>query len=304
MDLRQIENIVAIDREQSISKAADKLFMTQSALNQQLLKLEKELGVPLFERRNRQMVPTYAGKIYLETAREILARKEETYKRIRDIANEHVGEIKLAYTPEQGAAMFASIYPTFHAHYPDISFQILESRGKKMPALLLQHEVTLACTVYLKDAQDPQFEYEDFGEEYILLAVPLDHPFAAHAHPEGVPWTVLESIDPEELRNETFLLQTEETVSRGMIDDTFRTHGIVPKVLFETGNNRTVLSMVRTGQCLAFLPQSYAYQTPDLVFFSIPPHKAWYRSVAYLKGTYLSQPERYLIELIQAYSRT
>ena len=51
MDLRQIEYIVAIEQEQSISKAAEKLYLTQSALNQQLLRLEKELGTPLFERR-------------------------------------------------------------------------------------------------------------------------------------------------------------------------------------------------------------------------------------------------------------
>lgn len=48
MDLRQIENIIVIEQEQSIFRAAEKLFLTQSALNQQLLKLEKELGTPLF----------------------------------------------------------------------------------------------------------------------------------------------------------------------------------------------------------------------------------------------------------------
>ena len=57
MDLRQIEYIIAIEQEESISKAAEKLFITQSALNQQLLKLEKELGMPLFERKKRQMIP-------------------------------------------------------------------------------------------------------------------------------------------------------------------------------------------------------------------------------------------------------
>ena len=53
MDLRQIENIIAIEQEQSISRAAEKLFLTQSALNQQLLKLEKELGSANFFRCNK-----------------------------------------------------------------------------------------------------------------------------------------------------------------------------------------------------------------------------------------------------------
>jgi DNA-binding transcriptional LysR family regulator len=63
MDLRQIENIITIEQEQSISRAAEKLFLTQSALNQQLLKLERELGTPLFERR-KQHDPN-SGRAYL-----------------------------------------------------------------------------------------------------------------------------------------------------------------------------------------------------------------------------------------------
>ena len=76
MDLRQIENIIAIEQEQSISKAAEKLFLTQSALNQQLLRLEKELGLPLFERRRHMMIPTFAGKIYLATAHQMIDMKK------------------------------------------------------------------------------------------------------------------------------------------------------------------------------------------------------------------------------------
>ena len=117
MDLRQIEYIIAIEQEESISKAAEKLFITQSALNQQLLKLEKELGMPLFERKKRQMIPTVAGRIYLATAHQMIDMKEETYKIIHDIVDETVGEIALAYTPERGSMMFSDLYPVFHKRY-------------------------------------------------------------------------------------------------------------------------------------------------------------------------------------------
>ena len=107
MDLRQIEYIVAIEQEQSISKAAEKLYLTQSALNQQLLRLEKELGTPLFERRKHSMIPTLAGRIYLATARRMVDMKRETYKIISDITEENAGEISIAYTPEQGISVFS-----------------------------------------------------------------------------------------------------------------------------------------------------------------------------------------------------
>ena len=77
MDLRQIENIITIEQEQSISRAAEKLFLTQSALNQQLLKLERELGTPLFERRKHSMIPTLAGRIYLNTAKQMISMKQD-----------------------------------------------------------------------------------------------------------------------------------------------------------------------------------------------------------------------------------
>ena len=72
MDLRQIQYIVAIAEENNITRAAEKLYITQSALNQQLLKLEKELGVQLFHRSRTDWHPTEAGEIYLKAAREML----------------------------------------------------------------------------------------------------------------------------------------------------------------------------------------------------------------------------------------
>ena len=123
MDLKQLEYVIAIDMERNISKAANKLFITQSALNQQLLKIENELGTKLFDRKHPFMVPTLAGQIYLNTARKMIEMKEDTYKIIKDIANEDIGEISLTYTPEQGANLFAHIYPYFHAKYPNIKFK-------------------------------------------------------------------------------------------------------------------------------------------------------------------------------------
>ena len=72
MDTRQIEYILKIAEENNITRAADKLFITQSALNQQLLKLEKELGTPLFHRSRTNWHLTEAGETYVKNAKEIL----------------------------------------------------------------------------------------------------------------------------------------------------------------------------------------------------------------------------------------
>ena len=87
MDLKQIEYIVKIDDEHSITRAAEKLFVTQSALNQQLLRLEKELGAPLLHRSKVDMRPTEIGQVYLDNAREILRIKQRTYNLINDMTD-------------------------------------------------------------------------------------------------------------------------------------------------------------------------------------------------------------------------
>lgn len=301
MDLRQIEYIIAIEQEESISKAAEKLFITQSALNQQLLKLEKELGMPLFERKKRQMIPTVAGRIYLATAHQMMDMKQETYKIIHDIADETVGEIALAYTPLRGSLMFSDIYPIFHERYPGITFKIHEGHIKKMEQLLLQKEVTLACTAYATDHKHADLEYCVSKSEYQILAMPASHPLAKPAGTDS--WKTLPEIDFSLLRQELFCLPGRDTLSRALADRTFLYHNIKPHILFETANNHTLLNMVKKQQCLTFLPQSYAQQDPDIVFFSVAPYEMWHRGIAYLKGTYLSRPEKYLVELVKNYEK-
>ena len=65
MDLQHLENILAIAEEASVSKAAEKLFISQPAITHQLLKLEQELGTPLFIRSGRKLERTEAGSVYL-----------------------------------------------------------------------------------------------------------------------------------------------------------------------------------------------------------------------------------------------
>ena len=72
MDIKNPEYILEIARQQSVTHAAEKLFVTQSTLSQYLLKLENELGTPLFSREKSGLVPTEAGHVYLHAARAVV----------------------------------------------------------------------------------------------------------------------------------------------------------------------------------------------------------------------------------------
>lgn len=293
MEVKQITAILCIAEEGSISKAAERLFITQSALNQQLLKLERELGVDLFQRLGRGVSPTYAGGVYIEAAREMLEIRNETYKMLGDIANVKKGEIAIAYTPERGSQKFLGVYPQFHEKYPEITFKIFEARGKRMEQLLERRQVSIALTSYSKP--NPLFHYLDVQEEYIVLGVPRNHPLAHLAGEES--WNTLPKVDLKLFEHDHFVLTTYESVMRPMCDDAFEAAGFSPKILFESTSTFTAVNMVRNQVALAFFPQSYVDAEAPVAYFSVATLSKWYLTVATYKGAYLNRAERDFIDM-------
>lgn len=302
MDLKQIENIVMIEKEGSISKAADRLYITQSALNQQLLHLEKELGVSLFDRVKRSMVPTMAGRIYLENAHRILSIRDQTYKRISDISHEKTGEISITYTPERGSRMFQTIFPVFHLLYPHIVFRIKEARNKEMETLLENREVDLACLSYRSDNRNPLFSYIKGAREEYILGVPASHPMVRDVLPLSSPTAPLPTLDLRKLADSPFILSTEVTRGYDMEQEMLRTAGITPPVLFKTQDSSTRLAMVRQQIASAFFPQAYMDLSAPIRYFHCEPFPAWTTCVAFRKDDYLTVPELVLADLIRKYN--
>ena len=85
MDFKELEYILVIAQEKNISKAAERLYVSQPALSRALLKVEDRLGVSLFFRKNRQYIPTYAGELYLDMARTVLNKKHEFDRQIKKL---------------------------------------------------------------------------------------------------------------------------------------------------------------------------------------------------------------------------
>ena len=106
MDIRQLRYIVEIAEKGSVSKASDALYISQSELNQQLVRIEKELGAQIFERTTHSLKVTEAGEAVLEYAREAIKKEEQMRAFVSDIVDGTVGEISINLAMEQGIEMF------------------------------------------------------------------------------------------------------------------------------------------------------------------------------------------------------
>lgn len=298
MDTKIIEYMLKLEEENNITHAAEKLFITQSALNQQLLKLEKELGTPLFFRSRTDWRPTQAGIIYLNNAREMLRIKKETYRIIDDMAQTKHSSLSIGLTPDRGINMFTAVYPRFHKKYPHIIVEPRESSVRVQHAQILSGSLDLGF-VTLCEKQKVNNRYETLLTEEIVLAVPSIHPVCKTAGTRSGTFPVL---DIASLQHEPFVLMYKESTIRNLVDDIFKQAGFLPNVLFETSSTATIISMIQSNLCCGLVPYHYVKSQPEgITCFALPNHPFWDVAACWHKNSYQSQAAKNFIEMAKEY---
>lgn len=300
MNLREHEYVVKIAEEGNLTKAAEKLFITPSALTQMINRLEQEIGAPLFSRSRNGWIPTEAGIIYLDMARNILQIQRESYKRLQDVVTNRKGTLSIGFPPERGSAMFTSTYPVFHRKYPGITINIFEISVRQQQMMISRGELDIGfLTLPEKLMTDDKYIW--INSEELLLAVPAGHPLCKEARvssaapSQGLSFPEM-SLYP--FRYEPFALMYRGSTVRDLVEDIFRKEQFHPTILFETSRANTILDMVAARLCCGLVPSFYANSSPENVeFFSLPGHPSQNIMASYKKGSYLNQAARYFLEL-------
>ncbi|MFJ8247566.1 LysR substrate-binding domain-containing protein [Peribacillus asahii] len=297
MDLRQLEYMIQIAEESNITKAAEKLFITQSALNQQLLKLEKELGTQLFVRSRSNWHLTQVGKIYVENARQIIRIKKETYNRINDLIDIKKGKLVIGLTPERGTEMFANIYPIFYKKYPDIKIEPIEMPVKRQQYEISQGNLDIGFLT-LQNSQKTNDHHIHLCSEEIILGVPHTHPLA---HLGGKLGETLPKISLKRFEQDFFSVMQKGSTLREIYDALLMEEKLSPPILLETRSCENLHRMVEEGICCSVFPITYAKRGSNVSYFSILQNPMWELSASYKRDSYLSNIAKDLIRISTDY---
>jgi len=168
-DFRQLRYFIAVAEELSFTRAAIRLHLSQPPLSQQIQALEQDLGVRLLERNKRNVALTEPGRIFLEQARQILAKADEARSHVVAAAAGYSGQLRLAYT----------VSVSFHPALP----QTLLRYGQIAPNVLVQLSEMYTDVGFVRDepihAQDARnLRLSVIDREPLLLAMPTRHPLA------------------------------------------------------------------------------------------------------------------------------
>lgn len=168
--LKSFSYVIAVAETSNFSEAAEVLGIAQSALSRYILKLEKELGIELFDRTKLPIALTEAGRCYVEMGRQILNINRQLEKRLEDIKLNKNMEIRIGTGPSRASVMMPLILRKFSALHPDVRILTEECRTAELAERLLNGKVDMIISFLDHSTEDFGVDY--LFEEKVSLAVP------------------------------------------------------------------------------------------------------------------------------------
>lgn len=294
MTSRELLYVKTIADEGSITRAAQKLYLTQPSLSHCVAGIEKQLGTRLFRRTSGGLVLTYAGEKYYRMACEVLRVYAAFESEIAEEMELIRGRVTLGITNYLACDLLPRMLPRFHRDYPGIELRVVEETTDELEKSLLSGRLDFAIMhTGAGDgaSEDPGLSHEVLRRDPFLLLAPADHSCAALAEEssEGP------QLDPALLSGEPFLMVTKGQRIRHVADRVLSQAGIAPQIVFTSRNFETLRRLCAQGMGFTFIPRHYIgllggenYRT---ACYAIPElyDAFWELSVVTLKDAYLSR---------------
>jgi DNA-binding transcriptional LysR family regulator len=241
MELSQLEVFLTVAREGRFSRAAEKLFRTQSAVSQSIRKLEDELGEPLFDRSSREGVLTDAGHTLQKYAEQLLNLRSDAHEALVELRELQKGKLAIAAN-EFTALYLLPVLAEFRRLHPMIKITVQRSLGSRIPDDLLRHTVEMGVLSY--DPQEPRLRSIVVYLDELTFVVPPTHPLAGE-----------KQISIRQLGAEVFVAHIVSSPYREKVIETFRRFKTPLHMDVELPTLQAITRFVSMGNGVALVPQ-------------------------------------------------
>jgi LysR family transcriptional regulator, hydrogen peroxide-inducible genes activator len=261
MELHQLRYACAVADIGSFSRAAERCQVAQPSLSQQVLKLEEELGVKLFDRLGRGVRLTDAGRAFLPHARTIL--EEVDLARASVAVNDTAvrGSVTLGAIPTVAPYLIPRYTADFARRYPDARLRIVEETTPVLIEGLRNLSIDFALLALPLRHKD--LELQPIRTERLFAALPKEHPLAAS-----------DSLALADLRGESFVVLRDGHCFRDLSLSICRSANVNPNIAFESGQFSSILGMVAAGIGLSLVPDMAVDRNTGCRYVPLRDHRA------------------------------
>lgn len=304
MEIRHFHYIRTIYETGSISRAAEKLYISQPSLSQLLKSVEKKVGAPLFDRGSQPLRPTTIGQKYLETARRIMELDTEFHRYVEDELGCAQGNLVVGSSPFRSTYFLASFLPEFQEKYPGIRLQLAEHTSKRLEEAVLSGDADLIIATQPVDAN--AFSFAELYSEEMVLVLPAGHELSKQYHlPQDCRGT-LPLLPINLLKNTPFIQMHSEQKLHQQLLSLCEEAGFTPKIYLQTRSMETALTLAAAGLGATLLPMTLlrAFQPKTRpCYAALPTRPRRHALVAWRKKSYLSHAARAFIDSLVNYCR-
>jgi len=239
VSIRQLRVFTTVARHLSFARAAEELHLTPPAVSMQVRDLESAVGLPLFDRRGRQIALTTGGEYFLLHARRVLGSLKDAEDTIARLKGVQAGRVTIGMVST--AKFFVPrLLAGFLRDHPGVEVDLAEANREGLVDLLRRNEVDLAVM------GTPPRELETRSEPFAA------HPLGIIAAPDH-PYALLPEVPPALLSRERFLVREPGAGTRAAMDRYFQSQQIEPAFAVEIRSNETIKQAVIAGMGIAFL---------------------------------------------------
>lgn len=301
MNLKEQQYVCMLARCRNLSRAAEALFISPSALSVYISKLEKSLGVPLFKRvgKEKSFVLTSIGEEYVQRAEKMLEMKAEFDDLLKREQKKEQPVIRIGIQQRRAISMVPEVLARFKERYPDVELVFHDLVVADLKQMFKENAIDFMVSNFLEELSDTV--YHEIAKEPVLLALPDTHPAIQYAY--SVEGDAFLHLNLSNLDWETFIVPLPDQSMRRTADRLFRENHIHPKRLIEIGHFDIIMSMVNQGMGVGFNRLGYLsdMQRFEHVRYFLINREAETSSfrLAYRKGHVLSDCEEHLISIIE-----
>lgn len=258
MTLLQLQYFQVLAKILHYTKAAKELHISQPSLSYAIGELEKELGVPLFEKDKRTISLSPYGYTFLEYVNQSLAMLEKGVKNITSIKNASTGVVSIGYIYSLSTTLIPQIVETFKKESGNnIKFKFTQNLQTELVEALLSGKIDLALSGDTNSSivSVPLFEQE------LYVMVSEEHPLAK-----------VKSIDFKDIVNEPFILLDSDSALRQMLDTKFKEIHVVPNIISEAHECGAALQYVAHNAGITIIPDTPSMESLPIVKIPIKTH--------------------------------
>lgn len=276
MELRQLRHFVTVVEHGSISAAARTLNLAQPAVSSSVKKLEEELKMPLFNRRDRGIDLTTAGQEFLPHAKQILNQAHDAKLAMQAMEGLDQGQVDIAVPGMLGSYYFPPLLMAFRHQYPNIDLNILDTGTRNIRRLLLDGEVELGV-VASKDLT-PELEARPLIREKMVVCMSVDHPLADK-----------DVISYEDFLSHDLALLRKGYYHHALLDRISREVNIKPRIAFTSNLLPLIKSVIRRGYAISPMWQVAIQDDDEIITRPFAEAFEVDVSLAWRKDSYLSR---------------